>query len=143
MHTPLHIWIKAAAISTLAVFAPTGPTLIAMFAMVAVDLVTGLMRAHATGQKIESNGLKRTVIKLVAYELAVVLAFVCERWLTGDLLPLVKMAAGACGLVEFLSVLENLNVLSNGALRPLLDRLNARSDKTPPSDSGGAGPAAS
>jgi len=130
----LQTWIKAVLVSALSLFAPTGPVLIALFAMVAIDLVTGLMRAHATGQKIESNGLKRTVLKLVAYELAVVMGFVCEKWLTGDLLPLVKLAAGACGLVELLSVLENLNVLSNGALRPLLDKLNAKSDKAPRAD---------
>ena len=126
------LWLKAFAISTLALFAPLEGMVIAAFALVAVDLVTGLLRAHAQKEKINSNGLKRTIIKLVAYELAIVLAFVCERWLTGDLLPLTKMASGAVGLVELLSVLENINILSGGALKPLIDKINSKSDKDSP-----------
>lgn len=134
------LWLKAAAISTLALFAPLQGMVIAAFALVSVDLVTGLLRAHAVKEKIQSNGLRRTIVKLVAYELAIVLAFVCEKWLTGDLLPLTKMAAGAVGLVELLSVLENLNVLSGGALKPLIDKIAPKAEKNagpgdvPPSD---------
>lgn len=130
----LSLWLKAIAIATLALFAPLQGMIIAAFALVTVDLVTGLMRAHSQGQTIQSNGLRRTVIKLVAYELSIVLAFVCEQWLTGELLPLTKMAAGAVGLVEFLSILENVNILSGGALRPLLDKL------TPAGEKGDRGP---
>jgi hypothetical protein len=135
--TSAAIWLKALAISTLALFAPLKGMVIAAFAMVSVDLVTGLMRAHATKEKVQSSGLRRTVVKLVAYELSIVLAFVCEKWLTGDLLPLTKMAAGAVGLVELLSVLENVNILSGGALRPLLDKLAPAGEK---GDKGARGP---
>jgi hypothetical protein len=134
------LWIKALAISTLALFAPLQGMVIACFALVTVDLVTGLMRAHALKQTIQSNGLRRTVIKLVAYELSIVLAFICEKWLTGDLLPLTKMAAGAVGLVELLSVLENVNVLSGGALKPLLDKLSPPGEKGDKGDRGPRGP---
>lgn len=131
------LWAKALAISTLALFAPLKGMIIAAFAMVTVDLVTGLMRAHAQKEPVQSSGLRRTIVKLVAYELSIVLAFICERWLTGDLLPLTKMAAGAVGLVELLSVMENINILSNGALKPFLDKLSPPGEK---GDRGARGP---
>lgn len=135
MTHPVSIWIKALLISALAQFAPTTGILIALFALVSLDLVTGLMRAHTLGEKIQSNGLRRTVIKLVAYELSVVLAYLVETWLIGKTIPLTNMAAGAAGLVELLSVLENINVLSGGALRPLLDKLAPEIKKaTKPAD---------
>ena len=130
-------WLKALAISTLAVFAPIQPMVIACFVLVTVDLVTGLFRARYEKQSIQSSVMRRTVVKLVAYELSIILAFICESWLTGDMLPLTKMAAGAVGLVELLSILENINIISGGSLQPLMDKLTPRGDK---GDRGPRGP---
>ena len=137
---PMPIWIKAFAISTLALFAPIKPMVIAAFVLVTMDLITGIVRARKQLLPIQSSQFRRTITKLVAYELSIVLAFVCETWLTGDLLPLTKMAAGAVGLVELLSILENINVISNGSLRPLLDKLTPAGDKGDKGDKGDRGP---
>jgi len=135
----MSLWLKALAISTLALFAPIKAMVIAVFVLVTLDLITGLIRARKQSQPLQSAQFRRTVTKLASYELSIVLAFICETWLTGDLLPLTKLASGAVGLVELLSILENLNVISGGSLRPLLEKLTPAGDKGDKGDRGDRG----
>jgi hypothetical protein len=125
--TGIALWAKAIIVSFLALFAPTGPMLAAVFALVFSDLILGLLCAHKMKEPITSSRLKQTVYKLCLYEISIILAFVCETWLTGALIPITKLVAGAIGLVEMLSILENLNCLTGTKVfQPILDRLAPR-----------------
>ena len=125
--------IAAAVISFLGLFAPIKGMAIAVLALCASDLVTGLIAAKKAGEPILSGKLRRTVVKVLVYEAALLLTFVAQKWLLGDSLPIVNWAAGVVGLVELKSNLENLNRISGqDLLKALLDKVTAAQDKPQP-----------
>lgn len=91
-----------------AVFAtPVHDSLVAVAALVVADLVAGIAAAKKSGAKITSYGLRRTIVKILGYEMAVICSWIVERtFLPG--IPLVKAAAGFIAVTELKSVLENL-----------------------------------
>jgi Bacteriophage holin family len=126
-------YIAAALVSFLGLFAPVKGMLIAAGALCIADLVTGVLAAHARKEPITSSKLRRTVVKLLVYELTIVFSFVTQHWLTGDSFPLVSWASGMVGLVELKSVLENLNAMSGqDLLKSVLDKLTAAQTKPEP-----------
>lgn len=76
------------------------------------DLVVGVWAARVRKEPITSAGFKRTIIKILAYELVVMLGFLTEQYLTGDLVPVVKILAGLIGMTELKSVLENIEYIT-------------------------------
>lgn len=79
--------------------------------LVCADLITGIWASVKRGEKFTSWGLRKTASKVLAYELAVVLAFVIEsNFLT--FLPLVKTIAGFIAATEGKSGLENLSKIT-------------------------------
>jgi phage-related holin len=102
------------------VFLPIKASLVALGALTFVDLITGVLAARKRGEEITSSGLKKTVIKLLVYESVVMLGFLVERYLTGDLVPIVKILSGMVGITELKSVLENLEELTGIPLLQLL-----------------------
>lgn len=128
-------YLSAAAISLLGLFAPVKGMLIAALALCVADLITGILAAMKRKEPITSSKLRRSVVKLAVYELAIIASFTAQHWLTGDGFPLVSWAAGMVGLVELKSVLENLNSISGqDLLASLLTRVTAAQDKPGPSD---------
>jgi hypothetical protein len=117
-------WIKAILVSLLAFIAPIQPLLIAVGILVGADLITGIIRAFKAGENITSVRMKRTVYKMVVYQVAVLSGFAMEL-LTPGLLPVAKLVAGVIGLVEIKSVLENVSAVTGtsfkGVLRQLVD----------------------
>lgn len=107
---------EALGLSILAVFAPIKPILLAVLALVLADFVTGVLASRTKKQPITSSGFKRSVGKLLMYELAIALAFLVHKYLTGDLLPADRLIASMVGLVELKSVLENLDIISGQSL---------------------------
>jgi hypothetical protein len=91
---------------------PIRPALITIMALPIADLILGLMSAKKKGTPITSSGLKRTVAKILMYEVAVTLAFVTQSYLTGDFIPAVHIVAGLIGVTELKSCLEHLDELS-------------------------------
>lgn len=97
-------------------FIPLHTALMAVIALPAIDLVLGLLAAKRQGERITSAGLKRTVAKIALYEVATVLAFIVETWLTGPMVPAVKVITGMVGITELKSCLEHLDVLGGSPL---------------------------
>jgi phage-related holin len=111
------------------VFLPIKATLITVMVLVGVDFVTGVLAARKAGKPITSAGFKRTVVKLFVYELVVMLGFLTEQYLTGDMVPVTKILGGLIGLTELKSVLENAQALTGiPIIQLLIDKLN-RSEK--------------
>lgn len=108
-----------------AIFQPAQAMILTVLVLIVCDLVTGILAARKQGKPIRSAGIGRTVVKLVIYELAICLAFLTETYLTGPSIAASKIAASLIGTTELLSVLENLNVLSNGdLLKSIIDRIS-------------------
>lgn len=113
----------------LLIFAPIKATLATVMTLCMVDLISGLWASKVKKRKITSSGLKRTIVKVLVYEAVVMLGYLVESYMTGDLVPVVKILAGYIGLTELKSVLENIEQISGvSPLRALIKKL-ARSEK--------------
>lgn len=119
-------WIVAATIALQAVFEPAKSMLLTVLVLIVVDLVSGILAARKRGESIRSAGIGRTVVKLLIYEVSIALAFLTETYLTGPEIPCAKVVASLIGTTELLSVLENLNTLSNGdLLKSIIDKISS------------------
>ncbi len=113
-------YIEGFMVSILAIFAPIQASLVALFVLILMDLFTGVWAASKRGEKVTSAGLRRSVSKIVVYEIAVVMGYVAEHYLLTDFLPLAKLIMGTITMVELKSLFENLDVISG---QPLLHSL--------------------
>lgn len=123
-------WLKACGIALLAVLSPIQAVLFSVMALVALDTFLGLLAAHKRSERIDSKGMRRTVVKIAVYQAAVIGAHLIQTYLTGDLIPAVKLVGSAIGLVEMKSLLENADEI-NGApvFQGLIQRLQSKSRK--------------
>lgn len=116
--------LKLLIISLILVFAPIKATLVSIMVITFIDLASGLVAARKRKEPITSSGLKRTIIKIGVYELTVMLGFLTEQYMTGDLVPVVKVLAGFIGLTELKSVLENVEEITGVAVvKALVDKV--------------------
>lgn len=102
------------------IFLPIKATLITVMVLTMADLVAGLIAARKRKEAITSSGLKRTIIKILAYEVVVMLGYLTELYMTGGLVPIVKVLAGLIGITELKSVIENLQDITGVPLMKLL-----------------------
>lgn len=117
------------AISIAMVFMPIKATILTVMVLTVADLVSGVMAARKEKKKITSSGLKRTIIKTMVYEAVIMLGFLTQQYMTGEIVPVVKILAGFIGLTELKSVMENVERISGmSIIKLLIDRLN-QSDK--------------
>lgn len=91
---------------------PAKPALIGVMALPLADLAMALIAAYRAKRPITSNGLKRTVAKILMYEAAVVLAYGTEVALTGSWVPCVRIVTCLIGMTELKSCLEHLDELN-------------------------------
>jgi len=122
--------LKTILLACIAVFAPAKPMLVTVMVLTMTDLISGLLAAKKQGIPITSNGLKRTIIKTTVYEVAVLLAFLVGLYLAPEELPITKMVTGLIGMTELKSVLENLDIISEGNFfKSLTDKLHTMGTK--------------
>lgn len=121
--------LKLIGLTLLAVFAPIKAILLTAFVLVVFDLFTGVLAAIKRKEPITSAGFKRTIFKLFGYQSAIMLGFLTETYLTGDLMPVSKIITTFVGCTELLSCLENLNSISGGSLlTALIDKIGKKQD---------------
>jgi len=94
------------------------------------DMVLGLWRAFKEKQKIRSNYLRRTVVKMILYMAAIVLAYITQYGIGLTGLEITKIVASLIALVELKSVFENISRISNQPLwKVLVSKINGQSPK--------------
>lgn len=125
--------LKVLLLSAVAYFAPTERILITVMALTIADLITGLLAARKQSLPITSSELKRTVLKIFIYQVAVLLAYAVQTELTGPDMPVMKWLTAIIGMVELKSILENLDIISGGSFfTSLTDKLqNILNNNTP------------
>ena len=101
-------YLESLLLAALAVFYPIKTVLMAVLALIFADLFFGLAAAKKRGEAITSKGLKRSVVKIMVYELAIASGYLVHTYLTGDLIPADKLIASLIGITELKSVLESL-----------------------------------
>ena len=105
-------YLETLMITTLVVFAPIKSAIIVVAILTFADLVLGVIAARKRGEPITSSGLKRSIGKILIYQSALCLAFLVEKYLTGEIFPASKLISALIGLVELKSVLENLDSIN-------------------------------
>lgn len=121
------------AVAVLAVFLPIRATIVTVMVLTVLDLISGLVAARRRKETITSSGLKRTVVKTFVYELAVILGFLVDKYLTGGIVPVINIVGGFIGITELKSILENLEEITGLSLvKLLIDKLSQAQDQLPP-----------
>lgn len=94
---------------------PAGEIFIYLIMFVFADLITGIKASKVQKIKISSNALKRTILKLITYFSAIVLAHgldcICSE-LIGTY-TFMKITTGLIAFTEFISICENLYKITN------------------------------
>lgn len=123
-------WVYNTLLSLLAVFAPIKPLILTVGFLIFSDCFTGVWAAKKRGEKISSAALRRTVSKMVIYQMALLTGFLVEIYMIDGLLPISKLVAGAIGMVEFKSILENSTVITGQDLfKSLIQKLGSKNDQ--------------
>lgn len=95
------------------------------------DLVTALWFVIKSKQAITSIGLRKTINKLLAYEIAVVLSYVVENVFQLGV-PVVRLIAGLIAVTEFKSNLENLYKITGlDFWQKIVDYMNFKKKEEP------------
>lgn len=95
---------------------PVHSAIITALCLPLIDLALALVVARKAGVPVTSAGIKRTVAKVLMYEVGIILAFIVETNLLGSLVPVTRMVTGLIGMTELKSCLEHLDELGGNQL---------------------------
>lgn len=113
---------------------PIQASLIVVFGLVMADLIVGVWASYKEGYVINSRSLRRTISKLLVYEVSIIMAFMIETHLLDY--PITKAITGLIGLIESKSFFENLyRITKVDFLRIVIDKFQLVYDKLAPSSS--------
>lgn len=130
-------WLSNILVACVAALAPIHTVMLAVGVLILADLATGILAALKKRNKISSAVMRRTISKMFVYQLTVVCGFLLETYLLDGLLPIAKIVAGVIGMVEFKSVLENVNVITGqDIMKAIMEKLGSDNDpnKKPPQE---------
>lgn len=127
-------WLKNLLLVSLSILAPIKAVMLASFALIMIDLITGVWCAVKRKEAVVSSGFRRTISKIVAYELALVAALIMEQYLMSGSIPVIKIVAGLIAVTEGKSVMENLSEITGvDFLKVLVDKIQGISGDKPES----------
>lgn len=122
-------WLIKLFVVSLAILAPIHSMMVASLVLIIIDLILGIWAAIKRKDKITSAALRRTISKILVYQLAIITGFVCETYLLNGILPVSKLVGGIVGLVEATSILENLNLINGEPIfKKLISKLGSEND---------------
>lgn len=122
-------WLQNILMVSVAALAPIHAIMIVTGVLIMADLITGIWAAVKKGDAINSAALRRTVSKFVIYQIAVISAFVVQKFMLADLIPASNIVASAIGLVELKSILENASkILGADVFKVILSKLGSVND---------------
>lgn len=125
-------WLKASLLGLFAVFTPVHTVMATAGALLIIDLILGVWAAAKRKEIITSAALRRTVSKLLVYEMAIITGYLAEHYMLSDSLPIVKLAAAAIALVEMKSILENLNEIHGAPVfASIITAIGSKNDQEP------------
>lgn len=123
-------WIVKGLIVLASILAPIKPMLIACGFLVVADMVTGMLAAKKRKESIQSAEMRRSLTKMLVYQVAIISAFVLEKYMLDGAMPVSKVVSGVIGMVEFKSVLENASTIAGqDIVKLVMDRLGSKNAK--------------
>lgn len=122
-------FLSKVVIVILALIAPIQATMLTVGFLIVADLITGIWASHKRGEKFSSAEMRRTVSKMLIYQLCVISAYFIEAHILQQVLPIAKIVSGVIALVELKSLLENSNtILGVDIFKALIKKLGSRND---------------
>lgn len=122
-------WIEGLLVAFLAILAPIHMLMLSVGILIVADAITGVWAALKRNEPISSAALRRTVSKFLIYQLTIISGFLVQNFMLENTLPITNIIAGAIGLVELKSVLENSTViLGTDIYKELLKKLGSKND---------------
>ena len=122
-------WLGKLLLAATAALAPIMMVIITVGVLIMVDLITGIWAALKRGEKISSAAMRRTISKIVIYQVAVISGFMLETYILEGILPVAKIVAGVIGMEEFKSILENCNMIMGGDMfKIIINKLGSDND---------------
>ncbi|MBV5327201.1 MAG: phage holin family protein [Chlorobium sp.] len=113
--------------SFVAYFAPSAPLIHAVLIMVLIDLITGVWAATTRAEKINSNGLRRTVRKMIGYVILIISGHIVDVTLLSGSLHLASIFSAYIGLTELQSVRENVACITgNDVLQDIWETIKEK-----------------
>ena len=100
-------WLLKLLGAMVAMLLPIYNIMAAIVALIILDFISGVSAAIAVKDKFQASKIKKTVAKFIFYNVAVMSAFVVEKFLAPEL-PLIKIVGAFIGMTEFFSILRNL-----------------------------------
>lgn len=117
-------------LSIIIIITPIKSMLISALILVIIDFITGITAAVKRKEKLTSSKMKRTVIKIMVYEVSILLAYIAQHYLIQDALPVINIISGFIGITELKSCLENINEIGgNNLLKSIIDKLGSQQEK--------------
>jgi lipopolysaccharide export LptBFGC system permease protein LptF len=101
-------WVAAGVAWLFWYFAPMHVTMVIVFGLCLLDIITGIWASIAEGGKFESRRLRQTLNKIIPFQIALLLAFVSEPYSLAFNIPLIKPISGFVVMIELWSNYENL-----------------------------------
>lgn len=123
-------WLVALALASMAALAPIKAVLVTVGILIMMDALTGMYAAKKRGEELSSAAMRRTVSKFLVYQGVVITGFLLEANILDNLIPVAKIVAGAIGMVEFKSILENANsIMGMNLFQTVIDKLGSDNAK--------------
>jgi len=114
----------------LVIIAPVQAVMLTVGVLVIIDVVTGVWAAFKRSELIKSAILRRTVSKMIIYQIAIISGFLIQQYVLQNEVPITKVVAGFISLVELKSILENSNtILGRDIFKTLIKKLGSKNDK--------------
>lgn len=123
-------FLKYIFLASFAVLAPIHAIMATVGFLIFADLILGIWAAYSRGEKIRSSAMRRTISKILAYQLTIISGFLIETYLLSGVLQISKIAAGVIGMVELKSIIENADVIYGKPIfKEILSKLGSDNDK--------------
>lgn len=118
----------------MALFAPIQGIMLTVGLLIIADTITGIWKSRKLGEKITSRGLSKIISKMFLYEGTIILFFLIDKFILGDILfkffsiewLLTKVVALVLASIEVFSMDENYRAVKKYGLWHAFKRLVAR-----------------
>lgn len=116
----------------LLIFAPIYSAMVVVCVLVLLDLVLGVWASWKEGYHITSRSMRRTIPKLLVYEITIAVMFLMETYLFE--FPITKIITALIGVIEGKSLFENLyRITKVDFLHIVITKLQLVGDRLNPS----------
>lgn len=124
-------WLISILLSVLAALSPMVPLFVTATLLIISDMVFAIYRAYKNEVPITSRKLSQVLPKLILYNIGILLAFLVEKYVLVDTIPISKLALGVISMVEMKSIDESFQSIFGYSLYSKLLAMIKRPEQNP------------